>query len=39
MWRVSLKKYLNFPKNTSSKLLTKIFGDEEKIINELDNRN
>ena len=36
MWRVSLKKYINIPINTNSKLLTTIFGDEDKIINEME---
>lgn len=39
MWRVSLKKYLNIPINTISKLIITIFGDEEKIINEMEQKN
>ena len=32
MWRISLKKYLKFPINTSNSLLLKLFDNVEDII-------
>ena len=39
MMRKSLKKYLNIPLNTSNNLIYKYFGNEEEMIQRLEQKN